>query len=75
MPPIGKRNMVSGSQSQTPIPTSISDNNSSTSALFNQVELEDARAKALRDAATAFEKLDINGDGTIDYGEAEKLVD
>ena len=30
-----------------------------------------ARAKALRDAAIAFESIDLNGDGTIDYEEAQ----
>ena len=34
-----------------------------------------ARAKALRDAAIAFESIDLNGDGTIDYEEAQQLID
>jgi len=66
--------MFNGSQNQTRFLTSISDNNSCTSALFDQEEVKDARAQALRDAAIAFEKLDFNGDGTIDYAEAEKLI-
>ncbi len=38
-------------------------------------EMADARAVALRDAQEAFEKLDINGDGTIDRDEAAALID
>ncbi len=38
------------------------------------VDFELAREEALRDATIAFESIDVNGDGTIDYGEAEKLI-
>ncbi len=38
------------------------------------VEFEMARAEALHDAAIAFEKLDNNNDGTIDYDEALALI-
>ncbi len=38
-------------------------------------EMADARAVAMRDAQEAFEKLDLNGDGTIDRDEAAALVD
>ena len=38
------------------------------------VDFELAREEALRDATIAFESVDVNGDGTIDYGEAEKLI-
>lgn len=33
-----------------------------------------ARSEALRDASIAFENVDVNNDGEIDYGEAEKLI-
>ena len=38
------------------------------------VDFELARAEALRDATIAFDSVDTNGDGTIDYSEAEKLI-
>ena len=37
--------------------------------------MANARAEALRDALEAFEKLDINGDGTIDRDEVATLID
>ena len=37
-------------------------------------DFEVARAEALRDATIAFERVDIDGNGTIDYHEAEKLI-
>lgn len=40
----------------------------------NFLDIELARAEALRDATSAFEKIDIDGSGTIDYYEAEKLI-
>ena len=45
-----------------------------SAAHFNQVEHKLARANALRDAAIAFEKLDINANGKIEYSKAEKLM-
>ena len=38
------------------------------------VDLEVARENALKDAEVAFDKLDINGDGAVDFSEVEKLV-
>ena len=37
-------------------------------------DLEVSRAEALRDAAIAFERVDVDGNGVIDYHEAEKLI-
>ena len=41
----------------------------------DDLEIEIARAEALRDAEIAFEKLDINNDGVIDREEASLLID
>ena len=38
------------------------------------MEIEIARAAALRDATIAFQKVDISGDGQIDQDEVEKLI-
>ena len=38
------------------------------------VQLLAARNQALQDATIAFESVDVNGDGQIDIGEAQKLV-
>ena len=40
----------------------------------DDLEIEIARAEALRDAEIAFEKLDVNGDGFIDREEAALLI-
>ena len=40
----------------------------------DDVEIEIARAEALRDAEKAYEKLDVNGDGVIDREEAALLI-
>ena len=42
--------------------------------MSKDVDFEIARADALRDAAIAFEKIDANNDGNIDYSEAEKII-
>ena len=38
------------------------------------IDMEVARAKALKDAEFAYDKLDSNGDGAVDFSEVEKLV-
>ena len=38
------------------------------------IDLEVAREKAIKDAEVAYDELDINGDGTVDFSEVEKLV-
>ena len=38
------------------------------------VNLEIARAEALRDAEIAFVNVDANGDGSISFSEAERLI-
>lgn len=38
------------------------------------VDFELERAEALRDATIAFESIDVNKNGNIDYKEAEKLL-
>ncbi len=40
----------------------------------DDLEIEIARAEALRDAEIAYEKLDANGDGVIDREEAALLI-
>ena len=42
--------------------------------LEDEVDLEVARENALKDAEVAYDKLDINGDGIVDFSEVEKLV-
>ena len=38
------------------------------------IDLEVAREKALKDAGVAYDKIDVNGDGAVDFSEVEKLV-
>ena len=42
--------------------------------MSTQNEIQIARAKAQRDAAIAFSKIDLNKDGVLDRDEIEKLV-
>ena len=74
-PPILKQtsltNIASGSLHL--IHSEFSENQSD--AMFDRDEVSAARAQALKDAAIAFAKIDINGDGTIDYEEAQQLID
>ena len=55
------------------IQSEFSDKNSDE--MFDRDQMNDARAQAIRDAAIAFDKLDINGDGTINYEEAELFIE
>ena len=53
---------------------SLNDSQEMSKVDKDAVDFELARAEALRDATIAFNSVDTNGDGTIDYSEAEKLI-